>query len=63
MKSEQGRKPLNEVENLEIGEKIELKGRTKVYHYQYAYTCRKRFPKMGFKIVKEKTKVYIQREK
>lgn len=56
-----GRNPQHNVETLKIGEKIELKGKSKVYHYQYAYTCRERFPKMDFKIVKENTKVFIQR--
>jgi len=56
-----GRNAQYEVESLKIGEKLEIKGKSKVYHYQYAYTCRRRFPKMDFKIVKEKSKVYIER--
>jgi len=56
-----GRKPLYTPETLKIGQRIQLKGLSKAFAYQYAAKFRKKFEGRDFKRVAEKGKIFIER--
>lgn len=58
----QGRKPIYDVENLEIGSKMEIKGKTREYRHQFLRSFNKR-GKAKFKLVTEGKSVFVERIK
>lgn len=56
-----GRKPIYRPENLEIGEKMQLKGPAKDFANQYAARFRRDNKGKNFKRVEEKGKIFIER--
>jgi len=58
----QGRKPIYDVESLEIGSKMEIKGKTKEYRHQFLRSFNKR-GKAKFKLVNEEKRIFIERVK
>jgi len=55
-----GRKPLYDTENLEIGSKIELRGKSKKFKDQYLYTLNNR-SRNKFRQIVEGKKVFLER--
>lgn len=58
-----GREAIYRPEMLEIGEKLELKGKVKKYSWQYLTNFNKRNKEMKFKHVRENKRVFIERIK
>lgn len=58
-----GRKKIFQPENLEVGQRLELKGSLKAYVHQYAYQFNKRLASSGmkFRAVNDGKKVYVER--
>lgn len=56
-----GRKAIYRPEELEIGEKMQLKGSAKYFGNQYAAQFRKKNKPKDFKKVEQKGKVFIER--
>lgn len=58
-----GRKPIYQVDSLEIGEKIEIKGKNRKFGHQMAYSFNKRYLKNRlFRALFEGNQVFIIRE-
>ncbi|HTJ53740.1 MAG TPA: hypothetical protein VL443_30000 [Cyclobacteriaceae bacterium] len=56
-----GRKPLYDIESLQIGEKLRLPKRIERFKDQYLYAFKGRNKQKDFKIVEEEEKIYIER--
>lgn len=56
-----GRKPIYAPETLEIGQKIELRGKNKDFAHQYAYQFRRKNEPKIFKKVVSGKKIFIER--
>jgi hypothetical protein len=63
MKIKAGRKPLYNVGELKVGERVHLNDDSKEFAHQYAYSFRNKFPGRNFKRVEIKGKVYVERTK
>lgn len=57
-----GRKPIYDLESLEIGSKMEIKGKTKEYRHQFLRSFNKR-GKPKFKLVNDGKQVFVERVK